>query len=858
MLWGLDPQRTATLVRQLADKSLLRVEDTTVSMHDLQMDFLVGRAAANLPALHDGLLAAYAEQCDGDWAAGPDDGYFRQHLARHLLSAGRLAELQALLLDLDWMNTKLTRGDMPGLLADHDTLPSDPAVRLVAGALRMSAGVLADDPGQLPSQLTGRLAGQPDPQLCDLLQRTRRWPGTSWLRPLTASLIPPGGPLLLTLMGHRGTVPTVAISADGQRGVSGGDDGTVRVWDLATGEELPALTGHRVGRDRGVTAVAVSPDGQRAVSGGTDGTVRVWDLATGQAVHTLTGHHGWLRAVAISADGQRAVSGGTDGTVRVWDLATGQAVHTLTGHREIRHKRPRRGWRLMVTAVAISTDGQRAVSADIESAGTTFIKHSTGAERVWDLATGAELHTSTGHGRVTALAVSPDGQRAVSYGEQTVRVWDLATGAELRTLTSQGPVAVSADGQRAVSGDDDGTVRVWNLATGQALHTFGSTDMWNQLTYRDTVFFGVVDGPRPVAVSADGQRAVSGSTDGTVRVWDLTAGQELHSCGHRRWVTAVAISADGQRAVSGGEQTVRVWDLATGEELHTLTAGRVTAIAVSADGQRAVSGRENGTVQMWDLATGEELHTLTGHHGKVGQVAVSADGQRAVSGSDDGTVRIWDLTSGQAVHTLTGHHGFVTAVAISADGQRAVSGDGRRVQVWDLTTGKLVASGRHFYATLFGTGPHVSISADGQRVVYVGGRRVRVLDLATGKEVRTLTGHHGWVTAVAISADGQRAVSGSDDGTVRAWDLTSGQAVHTLTGHHGWVKAVAISADGRLAVSGGDDGTVRVWDLATGFERARFASGSTITCLAGTPPGTRVIAGTSNGAVHLLELCGCG
>ena len=154
------------------------------------------------------------------------------------------------------MSAKLAAGNVAGLLADYDTLPSDPAPRLVAAALRLSAHVLADDPGQLPSQLTGRLAGQPEPQLRELLQRLRRWTATPWLRPLTASLTPPGGPLLRTLTGHDGAVHAVAVSADGRRAVSGGDDGTVRVWDLEAGTaaahpDRPRRRGERGGGQRG-------------------------------------------------------------------------------------------------------------------------------------------------------------------------------------------------------------------------------------------------------------------------------------------------------------------------------------------------------------------------------------------------------------------------------------------------------------------------------------------------------------------------------------------------------------------------------------------------------------------------------
>ena len=112
----------------------------------------------------------------------------------------------------------------------------------------------------------------------------------------------------------------MAVAPDGSWLASGGGDGTVRIWDAATGRERAALpaTAARV------TAVAVAPDGSWLASGGEDGTVRIWDAATGRERAALKGHTGTVTAVAAAPDGSWLASGGQDGTVRIWDVATGQ------------------------------------------------------------------------------------------------------------------------------------------------------------------------------------------------------------------------------------------------------------------------------------------------------------------------------------------------------------------------------------------------------------------------------------------------------------------------------------------------------------------------------------------------------
>jgi WD40 repeat protein len=286
-----------------------------------------------------------------------------------------------------------------------------------------------------------------------------------------------------TLEGHTSPVHAVAVTPKGAQIVSGSDDSTVCVWNLASGRLERTLKGHT----KSVSAVAATPDGRRIVSGGWDNTVRVWDLASGLSERTLEGHTQPVRAVAVTPDGTRIVSGGNDRTVRVWDLASGRLAGTLEAHTK---------W---VNSVAVTPNGTRIVSGSLDN-----------TVRVWDLISGRLERTLEGHtGSVSAVAVTSDGRRIVSGGgldDNTVRVWDLISGRLERTLTghtgSVYAVAVTPDGTRIVSGGNDGTVRVWDLASGHLERTLeGHTEpVWG------------------VEVTPDGDRIVSGSGDGTVRL----------------------------------------------------------------------------------------------------------------------------------------------------------------------------------------------------------------------------------------------------------------------------------------------------------------------------------------------------
>ena len=147
-----------------------------------------------------------------------------------------------------------------------------------------------------------------------------------------------------------------------------------------------------------------------------------------------------------------------------------------------------------------------------------------------------------------------------------------------------------------------------------------------------------------MAFSPDGSTFVSGSSDGTLKLWDTASRRELQTLRHRG-VTSVAFSPDGRIIVSGSrDNTLKVWATVSGRELRTLAGHRdwVKAVAFSPDGRTIVSASHDKTLKLWDAATGRELRSLAGHGGYVEAVAFSPDGRTIVSGSHDTTLRLWN------------------------------------------------------------------------------------------------------------------------------------------------------------------------------------------------------------------------
>ncbi|KAJ3041697.1 POC1 centriolar protein A [Rhizophlyctis rosea] len=207
------------------------------------------------------------------------------------------------------------------------------------------------------------------------------------------------------------------------------------------------------------------------------------------------------------------------------------------------------------------------------------------------------------------------------------------------------------------------------------------------------------------------------------------------------------------------------------------------------------------------------LQTLEGHTDHVNAVTISRDGKRIVTGSDDQTARVWNMESGRLVSTLYGHKGFVTSVAVG--GSCIVTGsDDKTTKVWDLHTGKLL---RTLIVDGYGTSVvGVAINSDGRHIVTVGDWTGRVWSMESGEIVQLLKGHRDQITSVATCGVGNRAVTGSHDGSAKVWEINNGRLVMTLNGHSNYVTSVAVNSRGSCIATGSDDGSVKIWNMNDG------------------------------------------
>jgi WD40 repeat protein len=297
------------------------------------------------------------------------------------------------------------------------------------------------------------------------------------------------------------------------------------------------------------------------------------------------------------------------------------------------------------------------------------------------------VHTLTGHSDwVTSVVISPDGNTlATSSYDQTIKLWKLNSGELLHTfnhssslikLSFRNPyvvVAISPDGQNLASGDEaNKAIKIWDLNAKKELKTFQKD---------------INSGLKSIIFSPNRQTLITGHTDGTINLINLSSGNLLYSLKHSPGL-CLSISTDGKTLTSGSKDKVlKVWNVNTGELLNSIKhkSGSIKSISISSDGKTIASGSTDRTVKLWNTSSAELLRTLSGHSDEVRAVAISPDGKTLASGSDDKTIKLWSTRTGMLIHTFSVFSQGVNSIAFSSTGQYLIGGSkDKTIRVWRL------------------------------------------------------------------------------------------------------------------------------------------------------------------------------
>ena len=613
--------------------------------------------------------------------------------------------------------------------------------------------------------------------------------------------------------------PHIDVSADGRFALYGAET-QVRLWDLANGRvRWKAST--RAKSYAPINAVSLSADARIAatvlstvVASSDSNNVMIWDARTGRLRLRLGKHIGHL-PVELSPDGRYVLTVDYDNRMaRLWDTDTGACVRELS--------RDDQG----ASAMSISADVRTAAIA-LKNIG------------IWDLTTGRQLRTLTGHTRfVRSLSWSSDGRFLLSGAEDdTVRLWETGSGRCLRTFptTQSGPwsevrVLLNPDTGRPIVADSD-TVRQWPLPSRYTAPPHLSRPRRHaELTRLDADATALVDAAEQAIAAhryaeAHGLLAKARAIRGYERApRALSAWRSLADVLPRVGVRAswqvrefdsqcaVDLSPDGARAASGELYALHVWDTRTGLLLRAIDhPSMVTAARFSPDQRRVASASWCGQLGVWSIDTGDCLMKIRSRENdKAHGTHFTADGRWALCETYD-SLRLWDLDSGRCVRTIVCRDG-ISAMALSPDGRRAVTG----------------VSDRH--------------------------HTMRVWDTSTGECLHAMAGHSARIGAVALSPDGAFAVSGDDQKTIRLWDIVSGRCVYVISDLPDRPWSVQFVCDGRFVMTGGAKGTIQIWDPHTGRCLHTVDSGSGAVTIAPTPDGRFALSDGGGVPMRLWEI----
>ena len=587
-------------------------------------------------------------------------------------------------------------------------------------------------------------------------------------------------------------VTSVSFSPDSSILAVGINNGTIELWNTATGELRKILPDHRDTIDERSLNVSFSPDGTTLASATRFTHVHLWDVATGELRKILGKDRGWdtriVSNASFSPDGNTLATYNSSKILHLWDVATGKLLKTFENPPELINHVVSIG-----ANITFSPDGSTIVTLTRDTDSHKQALH------LWDVATGTLRNTiKRPFDSINSMSYSPDGNTLAATNYNVVFLLDIATGKLRGTLegNSLNPNSlISPDSNTLAIGN-----LLWDISTGTLRNTLKEAGYVQSMSFSP-------DGSILATGSGDPPYSLAGFSN-WVNLWDVSTGTLRNTLkGHTAPVMSVSFSPDGNTIASGSVY------------IPPLETGPVLDIPISNPNKEQ---QRKGELLLWDAATGQQKNNFMKHIGNVYSISFNFDGSNLAVGSDNKAYLLGAVTG--EVSKIFPHVGNVYSVHFSPDGNTLATGSDDKVRLWDVNTGTI----RTTFDAIFGehTPVHkpnirsVKFSPDGRTLAASIYGKVHLWDIATRDTSAILKGHAGEIYSLSFSPDGSTLVSGSTDGTVLLWKIRVSEQLKEDINGDGFINiqdlvmiAAQFGQTGENRADVNEDGVVNVQDL---------------------------------------------
>ena len=693
-----------------------------------------------------------------------------------------------------------------------------------------------------------------------------------WLRLVNRPELPKNT-TLITMIGHEGAVRTHSITQNGKRIISVGEDNSLRIWDINTGKCLSKI----YPKFENITELAISPEGSNVFINTKCNGIYLYNLENGQIsclVHSpenytfmrffsdpelmiLTEDRIQIREIATgkiirefalpcgitcfttSLNGNIALAGHVDLSIRVWNLQTG-------GHHFLQFPfAENRDLGIHVNAIILSTDGRFAVSSSWE------LQAYQGSVKFWDVESKVVIKSKLFRSQIKAITLTNDNRRVVIAINNQILLWDLESDILLDELSdhvgSISEIKITPDNLNGVSSDTDGLIKVWSLPNGP-LAEVHKQDL-NSCKFVFNSHLGPVN---LISSSKDGLHLLTGSQDGTVKIWDLVSGKCESIMKGKGPVKAAVWSQDDGSIIIARDKTIQVWEsgkLKQSVSRHPAsicfltTTWSETSLVVLCKNDMIVSW--NTILPKWRL---EFLVSFKEYSLKM--MTLSVGGQRLVAISKDGYLASFNPSTGVMLNPICTPRMMPSALFVTHDDTVVIGfGDGV-VEIWNGMTATKVFSFKLFDSQVV----RVFISSKDYLIaVAFENGIVSVFNLSTCQSEFQIEQEPGTISSLVISPNNDMLITGSSNGCIRVYDIYCGNKHNEFRDNK--ISASEILSDGKRGITASQDGTVRLWDLLTGEpEKQIIRHSASITQIIATPDNKYLVTLSEAQTARLWEL----